>query len=211
MMCSRLWGCGDLEVLFGGHIQVPTPWPSAPRRKHRPLFDTAALSTLLDQPVDLADVDPRLLHASQPWVLRHHVAYYGTGEWERTGRTSADRHVELNQYPVVVPDHRGRTVIVSGHHRATAALVAGVPLRVRIAARTRRAAVTPLLFVDPATAVDVPQATIAIESGRPASVRCTEDAAEVLGGLGLGADEVRQRLSRVRPTPAATAWYEEQA
>ena len=122
---------------------------------------------MLAQPVDLVDVDPRQLWASQPWVVRHHAAYYRTGEWERTGRTSADHWVELNQFPVVV-ERRGRSIIVAGHHRATAALIDGRPLRVRVAARGGRVAVTPLLFVD-ASGGEEPDRALALDRGGPAS------------------------------------------
>ena len=190
---ERLWGCGDLDVLFTGHVQVPAPWPRAARRRHERTIDVSAVAALIAQPVDLVEVDPRGLHASQPWVVRHHASYYGTGEWERTGRTSADRHLELNQYPVVITDSGGRRVIVAGHHRATAALIAGRPLLVRTAAVGERFAVTPLLFVDPAEAVDVADACRSVDAGHRASVASLEEAAAVLTSFGLTDDEVRTR------------------
>ena len=200
---ERLWGCGDIDALFGGHVQVSTPWPSAPRRKHGPSIDRAAITALLEQEVDLVDVDPRTLHAGQPWVLRHHVTHYLTGEWERTGRTSADRHLALNQFPVVASDHRGRAVIVAGHHRAAAALITGAPLRVRIAARSTRAAITPLLFVDETHAADASAALGRVAAGHTATVGSVADAAVVLDGLGLDEVEIRSRLALVRRSAPA--------
>ena len=148
-LADRLWGCGDPDRLFGAHPRASAPWPRAPRRKHQPAVDLGAVAALVQSPVALRDVDPRGLWSGQPWVLREHVSYYRTGRWERTGETSADRFSELNQYPVVFDDHRGRPVIVAGHHRATAALLAGRPLTVRVPATDGRSAITPLLWFDP--------------------------------------------------------------
>jgi hypothetical protein len=86
--------------------------------KRGPTFDHSALRLLLAEAADMGEVDPRTLHASQNWIVRAHVAYYLTGEWEHAGRTSADRDIELSRFPVVVQDAASRSVIVAGHHRA---------------------------------------------------------------------------------------------
>lgn len=81
-------------------------------------------------PVVLVPIDPRMLLASQPFVVRHHAAYYLEGEWERTGLTSADRRSLANRWPIVAfAGERG--VILSGHHRSLRALLSGVPLLAR--------------------------------------------------------------------------------
>jgi hypothetical protein len=132
-------------------------------------------------------------------VLREHVAYYRSGRWERTGRTAADWFVELNQYPVVVDDYRGRPVIVAGHHRAAAALLAGRMLTARAIARPDRCAVTPLLTLRPAgPAVDIDDVTSTIDAGRPAHVTSLDEAAHVLGLLGVDETTIRWRISNVR-------------
>jgi hypothetical protein len=196
---ERLAGCGDLDKLFGHHDRVITPWPRAPRRKHQPAFDRAVLARLEQSPVDLVEVDPRTLWASQPWVLRHHAAYYLTGEWERTGRTSADRHLELNRYPVVVMDHRGRPVIAAGHHRAAAALVTGQSLLVRAVATGSVCAITPLLFWDPnSDPVDARTVVQRIECGQRCAVASLDLAYAILVALGVPADEATHRIERVR-------------
>jgi hypothetical protein len=153
---ARSWDCGSMDILFGPHSQVVAPWPRAPRRKGQPAFDVTAVPALLDAPVDLVEVDPRELWANQTWVVRGHADYYLTGRWERSGETSADRHIELNRFPVVVPDHRQRLVIISGHHRAAAALIEGRPLLVRRAATDARCAITPLLWLDAAAGGSAP-------------------------------------------------------
>jgi hypothetical protein len=147
---GRYWACGSMDLLFGHHAQIVAPWPRAPRRKEQRAFDVDAVAALLNGAVDLVEVDPRQLWAGQTWVLRRHADYYVTGRWERTGETSADRHLEDDQFPVVMPDHRGRLVIISGHHRA-AALIEGRPLLIRRSAAGSACAITPLLWLDSAT------------------------------------------------------------
>ena len=148
-LLERLWGADDLDALFGAHSRVVAPWTRAGQSRTQQRFDRDALTALLAAPATLRDVDPRTLFANQPWIVREHVAYYRTGEWERTGRTSADQWVELNRYPVIVEDHRGRSVILAGHHRSAAALLAGRPLRVRVAAIDSRSQITPSARVRP--------------------------------------------------------------
>ncbi len=129
---DRLWGCGRLDAAFGALPKVAVPWPVAGRLKHEPPAWRRATPEALAQPVHLTEVDPRLLHASQSWVLRQHVDYYLTGRWELTGITSADRDKDWNRYPVVVRDHRDRLVIAVGHHRSLAAVVEGRPVLARV-------------------------------------------------------------------------------
>ena len=197
-LLERLWGADDLDALFGAHSLVVAPWTRAGQNRKQQRFDRDALTALLAAPATLRDVDPRTLFANQPWIVREHVAYYRTGEWERTGRTSADQWVELNRYPVIVDDHRGRSVILAGHHRSAAALLAGRPLRVRVAAVDSRSQITPLLGFDPEVAHAAPGAVAAaVEAGVPQSVGTLDDAQAVLECLGLTPSEIRWRFSRV--------------
>ncbi|MFM8267796.1 MAG: hypothetical protein ACKOA2_07230 [Ilumatobacteraceae bacterium] len=129
---DTLWGCGDLDAVFGPDaLTTPCPWPRA-RRGRGALFSTHSCTneTLLGLAV-LDEVDPRTVQATQPSVLRHHAAYYLTGRWEMTGITSADNGQPTNRFPLVADDLRGGLVLLSGHHRALAALVRGTPLLCR--------------------------------------------------------------------------------
>jgi len=146
---SRMYGCDDLDAVFGDTDMALCPWERAGRlKKGDPILESNT-DAVLDSPIWLSLVDPRRLWASQPWVLRTHAAYYRTGEWERTGVTSADRHVEANRFPVIVPDRLDRLIIRTGHHRALAALIEGRPLLCRLATAPPDGAVaiTPRLLV----------------------------------------------------------------
>lgn len=129
---DRAWGCGDLGALFGDLPKVAVPWPVVGRLRHAPPAWRLATPEALALPVHLTEVDPRALHASQSWVLRHHAEYYRTGVWELTGVTSADREKDWNRYPVVVRDRLDRLVIAVGHHRSLAAVVEGRPVLARV-------------------------------------------------------------------------------
>lgn len=60
---------------------------------------------------------------------RHHAAYYLTGEWERTGVTSADRDFLANRWPIITIG--GHNVIRTGHRRSLIALIEGRPVTAR--------------------------------------------------------------------------------
>lgn len=146
---DRLYGCGNLDAVFGDADFILCPWRRAGRLKAGdPVLDKNT-AEVLQAPIWLSLVDPRRLWASQPRVLRIHAAYYLTGEWERTGITSADQHVAANRFPVIVPDRLGRLIIRTGHHRSLAALVEGRPLVCRLATAPPDGAValTPRLLV----------------------------------------------------------------
>lgn len=202
---ARLWGCGSLEPVFHGAPITTLPWPPVPRRKHALRVAPDLVEAVLAGPPHLVDLDPRRLFATQRSVVHQHAAYYLTGEWERTGRTSADQASIANRYPLVVVD-RGRPVIVGGHHRALAALVEGRPVRARVAPAgpvTARA-VTPRLFVGaglslPHTdATDPAAAAEAITAGLTVLVPHADQVAAVLDRLGLTPAEVADRLAIAR-------------
>ena len=202
---QRIWGSGDLDALFGDHNKVIAPWPKAPRRKHHPAFDRDVLARLEASPADLVEIDPRTLWASQPWVLRRHADYYRTGRWERTGLTSADHHLELNRFPVVVADHQDRLVIAAGHHRSTVALIEGRPLLVRRIATGTSCAVTPLLWWNPAAdPIDARVAAQRIDAGERCAVATLELARTILIVLGVSADEATHRTAIVGGQAART-------
>jgi len=209
---DALFGIGDLGEVFGDHAKVLLPWPAAPRLKRVPLL-TAEVEAALRRPPVVCDVDPRLLHATQPWVVHQHAAYYRTGEWERTGRPSADRSRGANRWPLVSRDCAGRLVLLGGHHRALAALVEGRPLRARVvfAAVDAPIAVTPRLFVgarpkfDHVAVATAAEALVAIESGATALVGGLDVAADTLRCLGLTAVEVEDRLVLATTGRSSTA------
>jgi hypothetical protein len=124
-------GAGDAGVLFKGAPKTMTPWPSAGRTKSNPRgYDPDLVQKALSNPAPhMSDVDPRDLHATQPWVTAEGVSHYMGDEYRKTGRTFADQHVESNRFPVVYSDAQGRNKLLSGHHRATAALLQGRQLR----------------------------------------------------------------------------------
>lgn len=126
-----LHGAGDIDALFGGHVQTGVPWPGVGRLKGRPYYDHAAVRDVLQSPPQLEDVDARHLFATQPSVIRPGVAHYLGQDYHQTGRTYADHSNVGNQYPVVYTDRQGQNIILSGHHRATAALLSGQFLKAR--------------------------------------------------------------------------------
>lgn len=155
---DRLYGCVDIGRILQGDLGL-VPW----QRHRQPITPeaTAGLRDFLAQPVRLFDIDPRLLLASQPKLVRHHFRHYferGGTDYQWHARTSADERSELNRFPVVEPHDDGRFIIRSGHHRAAVALVRGVPLRCRVVDREAVAdavAVTPRLLVGTIAEVDV--------------------------------------------------------
>lgn len=138
-----LHGRKSLDAMFPG--QTPTaivPFPSASQRKGKRLYNQEAVTAELNLPgrTRTVDIDPRILSGSQPGVTRAGVEYYTGGEYERSGRTFAEQHNVGNQFPFVVSKrrpvvHEGgpshEHVIISGHHRASAALLRGERLRTR--------------------------------------------------------------------------------
>ena len=154
---EQLYERGDAENLFRGDTAM-VPWPRHPRRPEPDALD--AVRRLLRDPVHLFDVDPRLLVATQPKLVRHHFYHYERSSgmaYEWFGRTSADPDSELNRFPVLQPDGNGRFIIRSGHHRAAVALIKGSALRCRVVGRQPSGdaiAVTPRLMVG--ASADVP-------------------------------------------------------
>lgn len=127
----RLHGAGDTDALFKGAPKTVAPWPSAGRSKSNPRgYDPNLVQAALKAPEQhMTDLDPRNLHATQGWVTRPGVEYYKTSEYRETGRTFADQNQAGNRYPVVYRDSQGRNKLLSGHHRASAALLRGDQFR----------------------------------------------------------------------------------
>lgn len=131
-----------LDKMFPeGGLITTAPWPAVSRSRSRPrVFDRDTVAKELMQPPrpqrDLPTFDPRHLLANQPQVTREGVSHYMKGDYERTGRTFRDRDQIGNRQPVVYrrPAREGGTedVILSGHHRAAAALLQGKQFRARL-------------------------------------------------------------------------------
>jgi hypothetical protein len=197
----RLHGCRDLAAVFTGDRAL-VPWPRAPRIPGSAQERQAAFAAMLAGPPHVADLDPRILFANQPWVVRHHAAYYLTGRWERTGTTSADRHLDANRYPLVHLDPAGRHIILGGHHRSLAALVEGRPVRARILRTDPGEAVpvVPLLLVGERsslphrTAADEHQAALHVARGETVLVPDLECAWSTLELVGLRPDAIEDRV-----------------
>lgn len=129
---SDQYGKGIESVFPEGSVGVTTiPLPAASRRKDEPLYDREIVAERLAQPVQLSNFDPRTLHASQRGVTREGVEYYvDNPNYASTGRTYADQDQPGNRYPVIYRNPTTKQLVVlSGHHRAVAALVAGRPVK----------------------------------------------------------------------------------
>lgn len=133
---ARLWGTSHAEM-FGEAPKIVTPWLAAGRSKSLMDYDPDAVARLLERaPEGMAEIDPRVLRSTQPWITSEGVSHYLTGEYEKTGRTFADGGNAGNVYPVIYEREVGDRVdplILSGHHRAAAALIRGQPLRALVA------------------------------------------------------------------------------
>jgi hypothetical protein len=194
---STVWACGELDACFKGAPKIIVPWPSAGRRKSEPRVPVASIEHILTGPPRLYEVDPRILFASQPWVLRTHAAYYLTREWELTGRTSADMHSAANRFPTFA-ERRGQLLIVTGHHRSLAALIEGRPVLARVVAdEPQPVSVTPHLAISNREQIgddDIDALTDRLLSGERIKVAGRAAAAEILGRVGLSEHEVADRL-----------------
>lgn len=129
---ERLYGAGDLDALFNGNPTTAVPFPRAARSIKRMDYDKNLVNEVLRNPEHhhMQDVDPRLLHATQPSVTRAGVSHYLSDHYERTGETYADMDNAGNRRPIVY--HRvddDQYILLSGHHRGTAKLLRGEPLQ----------------------------------------------------------------------------------
>lgn len=190
------WGCNDITALVGAAAQqIPAPWPSVDRAGIRSTVDQRLVDETLATPVELIELDPRTLWGSRPSLLRDHLDYYCTGQWERTGRTSADEDEEVNRFPVVIPDRQGRLVIIEGHHRAAAALLEARTLRARTPSPTGAFHVTALLKVDPDGPSLSDDSASRLSAGRQVAVPDLDAAREVLGRSGASGQEAAGAVS----------------
>ena len=136
---SEFWQGKDIDKMFpeGGSEVQTTPWGQAGRRKDRQDFDPDLVRNAIQSPADdVTDIDPRHLLATQPSVTRGGVQHYmDDPTWRETGETFADKGNPGNRIPVVYSrQNEFRTqdwqpeeehLLLSGHHRAAAALLQG--------------------------------------------------------------------------------------
>jgi len=133
----QLYFASSLDAVFGQASDVTLPWRSAGGLKHRHPWDQALVRAAVHWDAgEFVEIDPRVLTASQPAAIRAGVDYYlNRRTYEDTGWTYADQHNPGNRIPIIYSrtddHHRTVDIILSGHHRSMAALIAGRPLFAR--------------------------------------------------------------------------------
>lgn len=137
---DQFYGQGvDFMFPEGGSPVRGAPWPRAGRSKQRQDYDQSLVTEALRNPPRPTPVDPRTLSSTQPSVTEPGVRYYAEDPtYAQTGRTYADQENPGNQYPVVYHRHDNwppgegdtprESLLLSGHHRGSAALAQGRPL-----------------------------------------------------------------------------------
>ena len=155
----------------------------------------------------LVEVDPRGLRATQSGLDRDGVVHYLGTVFHEQGTTYADHHDPGNTDPVLLVRERdGAHLLLAGHHRATAALLRGVPLLARVVGGARddrrdtfhptqgvSYGLVPPTFAGVVTA-DVVVAIAAVRAGGAVHVPDAVTARQVLGELGLDDAAVTARL-----------------
>lgn len=111
---------------LAGHLKNEVTGEGAIQRKK-------AIAHGLQQPVELHPVDPRNLMATQGSVTREGVAHYLGPQFHENQTLFADKDNAGNAHPTVYQRDRDQgQMILSGHHRATAALLNGKMLDARV-------------------------------------------------------------------------------
>lgn len=138
---GALWGVGPAALFgkptrFDGRRVVRfgmSPKANLPfEHRYEPSHFAAAPQDLLGN-APLCDFDPRTVEASQ-WGLRSDgMRHYLTVPYEVTGELFDKSRNVSNDWPLIIVDEEsGTKVILQGHHRTTAALLAGHLVRARI-------------------------------------------------------------------------------
>lgn len=132
---NSLYGQGEAALdRMAGNPAIPgiAPWARAMGDKKNPsLYDRQVVREALAAPRServMGSFDPRQLHGSQSGITREGLDYYMSDQYANTGQTYADQGNAGNAQPVVYRKSDGRDVLLSGHHRAGAALAKGEPL-----------------------------------------------------------------------------------
>lgn len=114
--------------MFNDHPTTTSPFPSAGRLKSHQDYDPNIVREALQHPEkhETVPMDPRTLRSTQPSVTREGVKHYMQGgDYERTKETFGDKGNPGNTRPVVYTRSDGQNLLLSGHHRAAAALLQG--------------------------------------------------------------------------------------
>lgn len=112
------------------HATTTVPWDRFAKTKESAVYDKELVDRTINLPrnENVEEFDPRLLTANQPHILSSGVRHYMTNQ----PSLYADKGQVGNQLPFVyVKKDTGQGIILAGHHRATAALLKGQPLRAR--------------------------------------------------------------------------------
>jgi len=188
-----------VPFVLAGHLRTEVSGDGL--RQRQKLIDA-----VVHAPPVLVEVDPRGLRATQGGLDRVGVVHYLGPSFHERGTTYADHHDPGNTDPVMlVRDRDGAHLLLAGHHRATAALLRGLPLLARVVggARDRRDTFHPTQGVSygpiPPTfagvvTADVAVAVAAVRARGSVHVPDTTTARQVLGGLGLDDEAVTARL-----------------
>jgi len=198
---SQVLGSGlspRVPFVLAGHLRTEVSGGGLRQRQK-------LINAVVHAPPVLVEVDPRVLRATQGGLDREGVVYYLGTVFHERGTTYADHHDPGNTDPVVLVRERdGAHLLLAGHHRATAALLRGVPLLARVVGGAPEPRDTlhptqgvsygpvPPTFAAALTA-DVAVAA-AVRSGGSVHVPNTQTARQVLGGLGLNVEAVTARL-----------------
>jgi hypothetical protein len=172
------------------------------------------IDAVVHAPPALVAVNPRQLRATQGGLDREGVVHYLGTVFHEQGLTYADHDDPGNTDPVVLVRERdGAHLLLAGHHRATVALLRGVPLLARVVggplARVVGGPLTPPTTFHPTQGVsygptppsfagvltaELAVAVAAVRAGDSVHVPATATARQILGALGLADEAVTARL-----------------
>jgi GNAT superfamily N-acetyltransferase len=135
-----VFGKKDLHHLFpvdedGPAPSTVTPWPQAGRSRDFKDYDEGKVARSITHPHEfpVQDVDPRILKGTQPKILRAGVQHYLSGAAGTYGEQNGNDRRLGNDTPRIY--HRlddDSHILLSGYHRAAAALLKGEPLRAHV-------------------------------------------------------------------------------
>ncbi len=121
---DEFYGANDVSRMFPGEAPMAAvPWPQARKTPtHRSHSLPAIHEAMANPDAHREMVDPRNLRATQGMLTRAGVQHYASG----SGELFADHASDINAEPHVFHnDKTGEQVLMSGHHRAAAHLLAG--------------------------------------------------------------------------------------
>jgi len=199
---SQVLGSGPsprVPFVLAGHLRTEVSGDGLRQRQR-------LIDAVVHAPPVLVEIDPRGLRATQGGLDRDGVVHYLGPVFHERGITYADHDDPGNTDPVVLVRERdGAHLLLAGHHRATAALLRGVPLLARVVGGTSEPrdrfhptqgvsyGPVPPTFAGVVTA-DVAVAVAAVRAGGSVHVPGTVTARQVLGELGLDDEAVTARL-----------------